>query len=630
LRLKEVYLAGDKWTRTNRKTLPHIGALALVVGLIFYINTQILLYADDFFYGTFFRDGFAGFFEMNVWHYMNFNGRVFVHILVQITLVFGTYLFPFVNLAFLIFICFFAQKIQKKHENNSNLIQFTAFFLATVMLLDVSILRESYLWISASFNYTFGVLMTVILLFICKRYAETQKLKWYMPLLAFLAGATTEQMGLTAVVAVSVWSFVYINNKEITLKKSLFLFIPCVIGLVTIFLSPATMERMGAESLAASTEVAGFHIGEFFMNLFERFDTMSQAVYEANFAVVFAIFGMLAATLTCFDKSISSKLKLGFIYSAIVLALQFMPFIPVAAVIFASLSVIFFVFTAILLLKHKDYAFSAILIFAAFFSLFVILFTDSNDPRTAFPAILLIIAVCANFTTRIKLEPLRVIIASEKLKMKLRFKQVFVLPIYVVICCIVFIPVIVGYHQNKQIMNENVANISLALETGGDIFYNIDFRDSHRHALAQDDGFFYHVFRLYYEIDENTNIFFVSEKYPPVYTLGRVKLTMPARYINGEVLFPISQAVIALGGESVWDWRYTRFRFDDYEFFTLDNQTATINFYRNGNVYEIDLSDRYFRNGHIYLFADDIEEIFGITYAYRDGRYIIQRRRDIP
>ena len=124
---------------------------SVTVVSIYYTNTQVLLYADDYLYGTFLRNGLTEFFKLNVWHYEFYNGRVFIHVLAQITLFFDTWLFPVVNLCFLICICFFSSKLQSGEKKyNINLLAYAAFFLSTVMLLDIKMLRESLLWISGA------------------------------------------------------------------------------------------------------------------------------------------------------------------------------------------------------------------------------------------------------------------------------------------------------------------------------------------------------------------------------------------------------------------------------------------------------------------------------------------------
>ena len=102
----------------------------LVILFIFYLSSLTLLFADDFMYGTFLRGGFSGFISENIWHYSNFNGRVIVHILAQLTLYFDMILFPFVNVAMLILFAVFSLKLQGIKPSLFSI----AFVLSSIML----------------------------------------------------------------------------------------------------------------------------------------------------------------------------------------------------------------------------------------------------------------------------------------------------------------------------------------------------------------------------------------------------------------------------------------------------------------------------------------------------------------
>jgi len=575
--------------------------LAFVLGLIFYANLQTILFADDFMYGIFLNDGFADFIRHNIWHFQNFNGRVFVHILVQITLVFDTYLFPFVNLAFLILIGVFLAKSQNE---DSELTSFIIFFTATFMLLDISILRESYLWISASFNYTLSTMMVALLLFMYKRQIQMMTLKWYMLLAAFLAGATTEQMGMTSVFLILTLMITHFKNSKTAIKISLALLAATLAGTMSIFISGATFGRLSGENVTVMSDVASFRVWEVIMMFLGRFDSISHVIYQANFGLIFAVFGTLVATITYVDKTLTPRLRVGFIYSAVVAILHFAPIIPHAAIVMATLSVVFFLIVTIVLLKDKAYVFSAILIVSALFSLFVMLFTNSHEPRTAFPAILLIIGVCASFIAKFK------------------SKQVYILPAYAIVCCLIFLPVVSGLRENRQIMNENIARINSADQNDGVILYNINFIDSHRHFMAHDDGFFYQYFRAYYRIADDTRIYFFSDVNPSIYTRDGTRIRMPARYVDDGVLMPFALVVTALGGSLEWTPEYTYLEFNDTKF-RLNNNTNIITLTKGEEILEYNLAGRVVRGLHTFWYAEDIAKVFGVDFEFSGGRYIV-------
>lgn len=568
---------------------------------IFYASTQTLMFADDYFYATFLRGGLSEFMERNIWHYQHFNGRVFVHLLAQITLYFGTALFPFVNFAFLLVIGMFSYNIQDFEDNKYHFITYTTFFMAMFMLLDISILRESYLWASASFNYTLGTLMLVLLLFFYKRYAETKKYMLCAVIFSFLAGATTEQMGITSVLILSLMIIIDAVRKKCSVKKSLLFLVPCLIGLATIFLSPATTGRLEADTLH---HVTSFHLPEFVSLFLMRFTNLSRTIYASNFAVIFAIFGALLALATYFDDALRKLLRIGFLYSAIVLALHFLPALPRVALIFSALSLIFFLFCAVLLLQSKNHAFPSLLIFSALFSLFSILFTNAQDPRVAFPAILLIMAASSSFLPRYK------------------SLSAYILPPFVLLSCLLFLPTLFGLRENHIVMQENINHIHAAREQGGNIYYNIDFRDTHRHFLAHENGFFYEHFRNFHRIEDFQDIYFFSDIYAPIYTSSGTRLTMPVHYVENELMFPISLVIHALGGKVSWTPFYTHIDFHGTEYI-LDTQTHTVSAIQNGEIHYYDLSGNIFQNLRMYWYAEDMFRIFGISYEYTNGKYIL-------
>jgi len=560
-----------------------LAVLCIALIFIFYVNTQVIFYVDDYFYATFFMNGFRGFIEQNIWHYQNFNGRVFVHVMAQATLFFGTTLFPLVNLGFLILICLIAHKLQ----NSSNAYIFTAFFLATIMLLDVSILSQSYLWASASFNYTLSTAMLPVSLYMCKLYAQTGKLKWYMPVLLFLAGATTEQLGPTSAFAILLF--------VVAFKKSVPLLLPCIMGIITIFLSGATFGRLEVENYSITS---GTLDSQFIILILRRFSELSLAMYQANFGIIFVLFGVLVGL-------VYPKYRAGFVYSAVILVLLFLP-IPRIHLVISVLSMIFIALVGFVFIKNKKHAYSGILILSALFSLLIMLLTNTLYPRVVFPFILIIIAVCANLAS-IAIMPKRLNIA---------------MPVYVVACCIFFIPLVLGYRSNRIVMESTISSIVSARATGSNVYFNMDFSDSHRHTLPHDCGLAYQTFRNFHRLDDDITVYFVSDITPPIYTHQGVMLRMHAQYIDNRLFMPFSQVVTALGGWYEWHPPYTLLHLNgtDYKVY---NHNYMIVFTRNGEEQYYYM--RY--NTVLTVFtlwpADYIAKIFDITYEYVGGRYVI-------
>ena len=57
------------------------------------LETIVVINIDDVMYSDWTQHGISYFIEKNVWHYTNFNGRAFVHLILQIVLIFDEHLY---------------------------------------------------------------------------------------------------------------------------------------------------------------------------------------------------------------------------------------------------------------------------------------------------------------------------------------------------------------------------------------------------------------------------------------------------------------------------------------------------------------------------------------------------------
>lgn len=179
------------------------------------LTAKITVYCDDYFYGVFFRDGLGGFWELTKWHYLNFNGRAFVHFLAELALVFDTKLFVFLNPLMLAAAFAAGSRLQSGRTPWPTLLAACAAGMMGVLALPVRYLNTSILWISASFNYLFPITFLMAVLWLYRSDTEKSRLRPLTMLLIFLAGATTEQSGLVAIVCLGGWgSLVLASEKD--------------------------------------------------------------------------------------------------------------------------------------------------------------------------------------------------------------------------------------------------------------------------------------------------------------------------------------------------------------------------------------------------------------------------------
>ena len=232
----------------RRKPFPLTALLlAAACGLLCFLCLCVDLNADDFYYACFLQDGFDSFVKQNIIHYRTFNGRVLVHLLVQIVLYLGrpAYVFSCVGMLILYpLLGRWAAGLDRDTRLTAPLV-----FLLLFLLIDVRVLKESVFWISACFNYLFSALMVVCAAAL-GRFALRARLPWFLLLCpaAFLCGATTEQCGAFSALLLLVLPLrAALQDRHLHLPC--LLLPPCALaGYLTVLASPATQGRMAAEA----------------------------------------------------------------------------------------------------------------------------------------------------------------------------------------------------------------------------------------------------------------------------------------------------------------------------------------------------------------------------------------------
>jgi len=666
-----------------------VGCLLAAIIAIYFLNAQITLYSDDFFYGTFFRDGLGEFVRNTIWHYNNFNGRVLVHALLQVALIFDTMLIPAVNIIFLLAICYFAYRLSAENFVIRDFLVYALFFFCTFMLIDVSFLRESFLWSSGTFNYTLGVVGICAALFIAKSNAHT--VKWYIIPLSFFTGATTEQSGLTAFFGITVIFFAEFikllqEQKKICenvsepgavstaaretfaapnanvshaasgsifsrsfrfseksnaampsqwciLKNYLLVGIPCLLGVITIFLSPATHSRMVGEASPVLNNI--IH------TLYARFTGFSVLIYTRHHIVIFIMFGAAFGVAALCNNWFSKKLCFALIFLPLAFFVLRLPiFGGRFHVLYAVANLAFLCIAALIMLIHRtqennldassddccaekalnleairvdDFPEGSIqkfspdrikqaagvLVLTAVFSLFVMVFTSTIEPRVVFPLNLLLLAAIAVFVCEI----------AKKYR-----RLVFAAPFYLAVCFLILLPIINGYRENRKIMDANLASIA----DGGAVFFNIDFNDNFRHILMHECGFIYQNFRVYHNIGSYRSINLYSSYLAAVYA-GENRLPTPVYYVDGEPSMSLQLVINGLGGTTLWTPETTFFYFNNMHF-ELDNRTSVIRRANDDGYYKLNIILRGAFNN---ITAAQFYEVFGISYAFDGTRYVM-------
>jgi len=233
----------------NRERLPEQAAQArwaaaagavylLIFGCVLAVCAGVYRSGDDFFYTTFTGHGAAAFLRRHLEHYRLANGRVLVH--VAGTLLLGTSLWVWraANAAAAALGAYLAARVAGARGKDGF---FAALGGAAVLLgLDSAITRQSLYWLIGSVNYVWPMVLALGYWLA----AERKPAAGWLPVLAFFAGATTEQVGLIAVgVSLLCPLAAALRDRRRPAAVSWLCLLASVLGLATVLLAPGLRNR---------------------------------------------------------------------------------------------------------------------------------------------------------------------------------------------------------------------------------------------------------------------------------------------------------------------------------------------------------------------------------------------------
>lgn len=187
------------YTRTDRFLI--CGALVGIL-MLFMMQGMTTYTFDDYYYAVFLRDGPKAFLEKNLEHYCLRNGRVLVHIAVEILLAGGRWFYSVGNLVVLAAVIGIGvQYLDRDAHRDWPLILGSS--VAMVMISSMGVLRSWLLCPADSVNYMLPMVALLGMLLALRRRKRIPAL-----LLSLLCGAATELfavMGFAAAAAELLW-----------------------------------------------------------------------------------------------------------------------------------------------------------------------------------------------------------------------------------------------------------------------------------------------------------------------------------------------------------------------------------------------------------------------------------------
>lgn len=549
----------------ERTYLIYLGFFLLSAFFYYYFLEQAFMLGDDYYYGTFYQSGLTNLFNEVKIHYLSINGRIVVHLFAGILLLWDSLFFALFGLLCWIYISFSLLEFRYPGsfgEKNGSISRFCLLFtVLTVYLLtiDILILKETLLWISAFFNYIFPLCLLLTLL-LCLR---KEKNFGYIFVLSLLLGATTEQIGLISLVCVL---FLGIFRKKFQLQLYNWK-VSCAllgVGFASVMLSPGSIRRMGMESggdftnirqylgtirdltgVLVSPEGGMYHIMAFFCLVPCYFMLVESQKKQAGAWVAFALTMVLSFT-------ISTSRILHFVL--IVLG-------------FASLCLVF-------LLKNRHYY--VLFLGAGCGTIVSIIPSSFTEPRVVFPFLLFL-----GFATA--LMALEVVEAVGQWYFKRGGERIqgnsqenlciFTVLLLLNVFYVIVIPgTLEGLKGNMEIERHNLEQIKNSSETG-EIAYLMDYNLDYSHILFIHNGFHYNAFMKYNNIPPEVKFRTWSQLQPMIEIQGET-LDFPSYEENGVVYLPLELVVTALGGYCWWTPTQTEVGIGEYRYLL-----------KNGNAY---------------------------------------------
>jgi len=226
----------------NRLPLLSCGVLAVLFIGVLAICANVFLSGDDFHYSAFAKSDLSYYIERHLQHYRLANGRVLVHIIATALLGCNLWIWRILNAAVITACVYFCVRLAAPERKDHFWI--TTAAAAVILSLDSMITRQSFYWLTGSCNYIFPMFAVLLYWVFLERGSRTGQYRRYLPLLALLAGATTEQGGLMAFglpIMYIITYFIYDRKKP---DKLLLLCAVCsAVGFLTVILAPGQSYR---------------------------------------------------------------------------------------------------------------------------------------------------------------------------------------------------------------------------------------------------------------------------------------------------------------------------------------------------------------------------------------------------
>jgi len=599
------------------------GLLAAAMALLMLLNSKITVYSDDYWYGTFYDNGFRGFLKNMAEHYLHTNGRFYVHLIVPTVLLFDTKLFLFLSPVLLALLYWLGAKMTNDRLPPEGTLFAAALGVLATMACDVQYLRMTLLWISAYFNYVFPVLMTAAAACCQKRWYDGKQSKAGHVgglVLAVLAGASTEQCGIVTLLVL--WGFAVLSRLFAKTPRNRAWGYPlfALAGFLTILLAPGSWARVGRG--VDGGILSCLHPTVF---LARFFDAMIYVVKYPSTVILLAASGVLVGLQPAFDRTLPRTMAFGYLTAAGQLLFWALG-LQKAACVWAALSLLAL---AVLLLLRREYWMTGLLVLGSLASHMMLIITTLGSERTAFIGIVALLIAALSLLMRLFYRETRdgkPIPSTPEGQKRCRAAKLAVFGALCLLFVGAYIPTLRGYTASKKIVDENLRSVEESRTTGV-CYFNLDIDPRYRFTMPFEGTYFYNTFRAYYHLSDDTKLVFTSRKWKLAdISSGSDTCVFPTLEDSRGVWFPLEYAVQAVGGQAEYSWKNHSYTITLGTLTYLAKEDGTLYLYqKDGSKKEIakdftilpPFSETYTL---LYCPADKLHDYLGINWTYDEAQ----------
>lgn|GEM_PF-2210006 len=231
------------WTAWHGDSLISACCLALFFAAALALCARVYLYGDDFFYATFTGRGPGYLLRRMIEHYQLANGRVAAHLLAAAFLSMDLWVWRAANSLGLAACAWLCSRV----ATPQGCPRWPGVMIAAslLLLIDISVARQSIYWLDGSCNYLYPLLMLLTYWLALRRFLARAAGSPLLPVLAFLASATTEQGGMMAfgLTLLLLAHYRLVQGGRLRLRQGAIV-LCSLLGLLTVVCAPGVFHRI--------------------------------------------------------------------------------------------------------------------------------------------------------------------------------------------------------------------------------------------------------------------------------------------------------------------------------------------------------------------------------------------------